>query len=812
MGDHFSVEQAIETHASGSYIDYSFGDPSHGHYANDGDHYYNPDSCFVGTDTISYTLFSEGPDGTISTTGTITINVTGPTVTVSPASLADGVVGTGYSQTVSGSSSTSGTWAYSVSAGSLPAGLGIDTGSGEISGTPTAAGTSSFTIEAALSGTSHGSCTFTGTRDYSITVSAAPPVASDVSMSVEENSSGNAVALSISGSYTSVAAATSPSHGSISVAGTTMSYTPDADYSGPDSFTYTATGPGGTSNAATVSITVSSTPPVAADVSMTVEENSSGNAVALSISGGYTSVAAATSPSHGSVSVAGTGMSYTPSADYSGADSFTYTATGPGGTSNVATVSITVQPVTTVTLTLTPASLPHGVVGAPYSETFVASGGTAPYTYEQRARASGLPAGFVLAADTGILAGTPREAGTFTFSVTATDSGAHTVTRSYSLIIDPKPDPLDDPEVHEIVDTQGVTADRFAFDQMDNVNGHLEGLHGANCLVNSLDANLSGGQTDLNAAPAGSATASAGGTGGGAKTGPVASKRKDEPGASCSTLANGRMAVWSAGNVNFGSTKANGDLADFISVGLSAGLDFRLNSDLVIGGGLGFGRDKTDIGDQGTSVDGKAVLGFVYGSWTPVDNVFVDGVAGVGTMSFDTDRYVLKTDSLVSGTRDGRQVFGSLTAGYTLENGGLTFSPYGRISAAYSVFDPYDESGSTGNELSFGRQTRSTVTGLVGVRLAYAIETEWALVEPRLRLEYGHDFTGSSALEVTYAGGGSGGTSASGTDSQADFFNVGIGGDVRFTNDVALGLDYTLRADGDGVSQQQIRFSLVKQF
>src|SRR6185295_6034236 len=61
---------------------------------------------------------------------------------------------------------------------------------------------------------------------------------------------------SISGVSTSITVASAPAHGGTSVSGNTVTYTPASGYYGSDSFTYTATGPGGTSSSATVSITV----------------------------------------------------------------------------------------------------------------------------------------------------------------------------------------------------------------------------------------------------------------------------------------------------------------------------------------------------------------------------------------------------------------------------------------------------------------------------------------------------------------------------------------------------------------------------
>jgi sugar lactone lactonase YvrE len=89
------------------------------------------------------------------------------------------------------------------------------------------------------------------------------------------------------------------------------------------------------------------------------------------------------------------------------------------------------------TLTITPATLPAATVGTAYSATLTASGGTSPYTYAISAGA--LPGGITLTG--GVLAGTPTASGTFSFTVTATDStpapGTVTGTVMYTLTVNP---------------------------------------------------------------------------------------------------------------------------------------------------------------------------------------------------------------------------------------------------------------------------------------------------------------------------------------------------------------------------------------
>ncbi|WP_158286251.1 Ig-like domain-containing protein [Caulobacter sp. D4A] len=178
-------------------------------------------------------------------------------------------------------------------------------------------------------------------RRVDITIAApTPPTVAAVSATTSYNTL-KAITLSPSGLYTTLAIGAQPSHGSVTLAGTTANYTPTNGYYGADAFTYTATGPGGTSAAATVSLTVTApAAPTVAAMSASTAYNTP-KAITLAPSGVYASLSAS-APAHGTVSISGTTATYTPTSDYYGADSFTYTATGPGGTSAAATVSLTV--------------------------------------------------------------------------------------------------------------------------------------------------------------------------------------------------------------------------------------------------------------------------------------------------------------------------------------------------------------------------------------------------------------------------------------------------------------------------------------
>jgi YD repeat-containing protein len=184
-----------------------------------------------------------------------------------------------------------------------------------------------------------------------VTVNAASPFAGAVSVTINENSANTAVPLNITGpTPTGVTVAQLPAHGNAVQSGTTITYTPNTGYVGSDSFTYTASNGPWTSQTATVSVTVVPILPIAGGITQSVAANSQYNPInttnmnLTSVIGGGTPTAlqVATAPGHGTVTVSGLVMRYTPANGYSGPDSFIYTASNGAGASAAATVNITV--------------------------------------------------------------------------------------------------------------------------------------------------------------------------------------------------------------------------------------------------------------------------------------------------------------------------------------------------------------------------------------------------------------------------------------------------------------------------------------
>ncbi|HEX2937061.1 MAG TPA: Ig-like domain-containing protein, partial [Bacteroidales bacterium] len=142
-----------------------------------------------------------------------------------------------------------------------------------------------------------------------------------------------------------------PSHGTISISGTTVTYTPVANYNGTDSYTYQICDADGDCSTANVFIDVNSVDdlPVATNDNVSVNEDEN---IAVDVALNDTGlgddglvVSIISGPGHGTVSVSGTTITYTPSPNYNGADSYTYQICDADGDCSSATVNITVNSV-----------------------------------------------------------------------------------------------------------------------------------------------------------------------------------------------------------------------------------------------------------------------------------------------------------------------------------------------------------------------------------------------------------------------------------------------------------------------------------
>jgi outer membrane autotransporter protein len=272
--------------------------------------------------------------------------------------------------------------------------------------------------------------------------------------------------------------------------------------------------------------------------------------------------------------------------------------------------------------------------------------------------------------------------------------------------------------------------------------------------------------------------------------------------------------LWLAGSANFGSRTATGERSglDFTTSGISMGVDRRFGEQLVAGVGVGFARDNTDIGTDGSRSRARAYTGVAYGSYQPTAQIFVDGLIGIGSLDFKSRRYVTPIEEIASANRKGRQIFGSIATGYEYRNNGVLISPYARIDYATDRLNQVSETGAGPYALTYFQQTTPSIQGALGIRAESVHATSFGYAAPRVRAEYRHDFQGERQTSIGYADGIGGRFGLSTGAVTRNTLVVGLGSEFIYRGGWTLGVDYQFEHTSSlsRDSSQGIRFTIAK--
>ena len=346
--------------------------------------------------------------------------VVSASLTITTTTLPGGTVGTSYSQQLSAAGgATPYTWA--VTSGSLPAGLSLGSG-GVISGTPTAAGSSTFTVRATDAASRTATLSLTLTVSASLTISTTSLPAGIVGTAYDQQ-------LEAAGGTTpyawTVAAGTLPAGLSLSPGGV-LSGSPAT--AGSVTFTVQVTDAASRTDVQSLTLTVSSSLGI---TTSTVPDGIVGASYSqqLSASGGVPpyawSVTSGALPDGLSLSAGGilSGIPTVP-----GNSTFTVGVVdgGAGSVSHEFILAI-VAP-----LGITTTSLPPATSGTAYGQPLEATGGRAPYTW--RVAGGTLPGGLILGS-TGMVSGIPTMAGDYGFTIQVADGGSRTAAQALSISV-----------------------------------------------------------------------------------------------------------------------------------------------------------------------------------------------------------------------------------------------------------------------------------------------------------------------------------------------------------------------------------------
>ncbi len=387
---------------------------------------YNAPSTVTTAFTATVTATSI-TDATKSATLQIKVN---PLPSITTTSLPAATAGVGYTGALTVSGGTS-PYTWTITSGTLPAGLVLNSASGLIVGTVTGASSTSLTFKVTdeAGNSSSRALTLTVNPPPALVISTAslPGAALGVAYSQMLQATGGVPAYSWS-----ITSGSLPAGLSLSSAGV-ISGTPSGS-TGTSNFTVKVTDsqtPTPATSSANLSITVSIAPLTITTTSLTGGVTGKAYNQTLQANGGnppYSwSITLGSLPAGLSLNASTGAITGTPTA--TGTSSFTVKVTDSALASATANLSITINGALAITTT----SLPGGSVGATYSSTVQANGGVTSYTW--KVTSGSLPAGLSLNTSSGNISGTPTATGTSNFTIQVTDSESPAVTVSKGLSI-----------------------------------------------------------------------------------------------------------------------------------------------------------------------------------------------------------------------------------------------------------------------------------------------------------------------------------------------------------------------------------------
>ncbi len=351
----------------------------------------------AGTSNVTLSATNSGGTGSASLVLTVSAAVPGaPVITSSLTSSA--TVGVAFSYQITATNSPS-----SFGATGLPAGLTVNSVSGLISGTPTAAGISSVTLSATNTGG-------TGSASLALTVAVGPPVITNSGTASATKGTAFSYQITATNSPTSFGASGLPVGLTVNTASGLISGTPTV--AGTATVTLSATNSGGTGSAP-LALTVNVAPPVI--TSSGTASGSVGTAFSYQIAAtnSPTSFGASGLPAGLAVNTASGLISGTPTG--AAISTVTLSATNSGGTGSASLILTVTAPLAIPVITSNGTA--SATVGTPFS--YQISATNSPTSFG----ATGLPSGLTVNTTSGLISGTPTAAGTSSVTLSATNSG-----------------------------------------------------------------------------------------------------------------------------------------------------------------------------------------------------------------------------------------------------------------------------------------------------------------------------------------------------------------------------------------------------
>ncbi len=252
----------------------------------------------------------------------------------------------------------------------------------------------------------------------------------------------------------------------------------------------------------------------------------------------------------------------------------------------------------------------------------------------------------------------------------------------------------------------------------------------------------------------------------------------------------GSVSVGRVGDTSFSASK------EVRSNGVTLGMDKLLKNDITIGYALRFNKDDVDVGETGTTLDTNAKSISIYGNYPNDLNKYFETVIGFNLLNLESIR--ADGSNKLTGSRNGRQVYGSIKYLGIIGGENFNFSPNIKIDFSDTSLDEYSEIGTSA--LTFQKQNVQTTNIYSGFIVSNTINFENFTVKPNGGLEIGLDISPSSEVKINYVSDPNTIFIKSIEHKNEKLLNTNLGFDLTSNNGFSLMLLYKRNQNTNGYS------------
>lgn len=233
---------------------------------------------------------------------------------------------------------------------------------------------------------------------------------------------------------------------------------------------------------------------------------------------------------------------------------------------------------------------------------------------------------------------------------------------------------------------------------------------------------------------------------------------------------------------------------------LTGGIDYRFSRQFVLGGIVGYTKQRIDfdstrsVVDGGIESDGYSLTLYALNEW---DGPYLSASLGWQSLSLDSTRIItypsfnINTESVYAtarGSTDSTTLTATFNFGWPLNHNAFGFEPYLRGEYSSNRIDAFKESSinnlngqPAGFDFSFDDQTIKSLDTALGFRVQYAFTPSFGVILPYFTGEFHHNFEDNvDSVRATYNSSTAGVFELPEDNPDVDYYTLTAGASMVF--------------------------------